>query len=72
VRPSGFSSYRGYTNLLAERIHVRILGLAGRILRSYLYDLYDHDIQAYDRGGHSLRIHFFIESLVWLFHNPKF
>jgi hypothetical protein len=72
VRPPGFSSYRGYGILLAERIHVRILGLAGWIPRSYLHDLYDHDIQAYDRDIRGLRIHFFIESLVWLFHNPKF
>jgi hypothetical protein len=35
--------------LLAERIHVRILGHAGRIMRSYLHNLYDHDIQAFYR-----------------------
>jgi hypothetical protein len=54
VRPPGFSSYHGYGKLLAERIHVRILGHAGRILRSYLHDLCDHDIQAFYRGGRGL------------------
>jgi hypothetical protein len=33
--------------LLAEHIQVLILGYAGWILRSYLHDLYDHDIQAF-------------------------
>jgi hypothetical protein len=56
VHPPGFSSYHGYGNLLAERIHVCILGHAGRILRSYLHDLCDHGIQAFYRGGHGLRI----------------
>jgi hypothetical protein len=56
MRSPGFSSYRGYGSLLAERIHVCILGHAGWILRSYLHDLYDHGIQAYDRGGRGLRI----------------
>jgi hypothetical protein len=46
MRPHGFSSYRAYENLLAERIRVRILGHVGRILRSYLHDLCDHGIQA--------------------------
>jgi hypothetical protein len=44
-----FSSYRGYGNLLAERIHVRILGHAGRILRSYLHNLCNHGIQDFYR-----------------------
>jgi hypothetical protein len=56
VRPPGFSLYRGYINLLAERIHVRILGHAGRIMRSYFHDLYDHGIKTCYHGGRSLRI----------------
>jgi hypothetical protein len=43
VCPVGFSLYRGYGNLLAERIRVQILGHAGWILKSYLHDLCDHD-----------------------------
>jgi hypothetical protein len=58
VRPSGFSSYHGYRNLLAKRIHVWILGHARRIQRSYLHDLCAHDIQACYRGGCGLRIQF--------------
>jgi hypothetical protein len=54
VRPPGFSLYRGYRNLLAERIHVRILGHAGQIPRSYLHDLCDHDIQAFYRDERGL------------------
>jgi hypothetical protein len=42
--------------LLAERIRVRILGHAGRILRSYLHDLCDHDIQTCYRSRQGLRI----------------
>jgi hypothetical protein len=56
VCSSGFSLYLGYGKLPAQRIHVRILGHAGRILRSYLHDLCDHGIQACYRGGHGLRI----------------
>jgi hypothetical protein len=56
VCPPRFFSYRGYINLLVERIHVHILGHAGRILRSYLHDLSDHDIQAFYRDRCSLRI----------------
>jgi hypothetical protein len=61
MRPAGFSSYRGYGNLLAGRIHVCILGHAGQILRSYLYDLCDHSLQACYHGGRGLRIHFYRE-----------
>jgi hypothetical protein len=60
VRSPGFSSYRGYGNLLAERIHVHILGHAGQILRSYLHDLCDYGIQACYHGKHGLRIQFFL------------
>jgi hypothetical protein len=63
VCPPGFSSYRGYGNLLVERIHVRILGHAGRILRSYLHDLCDHGIQACYRGGRGLRIKYLSRAL---------
>jgi hypothetical protein len=35
-----FSSHRRHGKLLAERIQVRILGHTGRILRSYLHDLF--------------------------------
>jgi hypothetical protein len=56
VHPPGFSSYRGSKNLLAESTHVRILGHAGWILRSYLHDLCDHDIQAFYRDDRGLRI----------------
>jgi hypothetical protein len=71
VRPPVFSSYHGYGKLLAERIHVRMLGHAGWILRSYLNDLCDHDIQACYHRGRGLRIKKIIESLVWLFQCPK-
>jgi hypothetical protein len=63
VCPQGFSSYRGYRNLLAERIHVRLLGHPGRIQRSYLYDLCDHDIQAYICDGRGLRIQVLLRAL---------
>jgi hypothetical protein len=56
VHPPGFSLYCGYENLLAERIHVRILGHAGRIMRSYLHDHCEHCIQASYRDGRGLRI----------------
>jgi hypothetical protein len=56
VHPSEFSSDRGHGNLLAEHIHVRILGHVGKILRSYLHDLCDHGIQAFYRDGRGLRI----------------
>jgi hypothetical protein len=45
---------------------VRILGHAGRILRSYLHDFYDHGIQAYIAMT-KLENHTFTLSLVWLF-----
>jgi hypothetical protein len=56
VRPPRFSLYRGYRNLLADCIRVRILGHAGWILRSYLHDICDHGIQACYHGGRGLRI----------------
>jgi hypothetical protein len=65
-----FSSYRGYGNLLAKRIHVRILGHAGWILRSYLHDLCDRDIQAFIAMTR-LEDHNFVVSHVWLFQYPK-
>jgi hypothetical protein len=65
--PPGFSSYRGYDKLLAERIHVHILGHAGRILRYYLHDLCDHDIQSCYYGGHGLRIKFLLRALFGCF-----
>jgi hypothetical protein len=65
-----FSSYRGYRNLLAKRIHVRILGHAGRILRSYLHDLCDRDIQFFITTMR-LEDHNFVMSLVWLFQYPR-
>jgi hypothetical protein len=42
---------------------VRILGHAGRILRSYLHDLCDHGIQAYYRGRCGSRIFFLSRAL---------
>jgi hypothetical protein len=38
------------TKLISRCIHVRIVGHAGWILRSYLHGLCDHDIQACYRG----------------------
>jgi hypothetical protein len=67
VCPSGFSSYRGYGKLLEERSHMRILGHAGRILRSYLHDLCDHNIQACYRSGRILRIQFLLGALFGYF-----
>jgi hypothetical protein len=67
VRPPGVSSYRGYKNLLAEHIRVQILGHAGRILRSYLDDLCDHDIQACYHDGCGLRIQFLTRALFGCF-----
>jgi hypothetical protein len=67
VRPLIFSSYRGYGKLLVECIHVHILGLAGRILRSYLHDLCDHDIQACYHGERGLRIKFLSRALFGYF-----
>jgi hypothetical protein len=61
MRQPEFSLYPGYGSLLAEYIHVRILGHAGQIMRSYLHDLCDHGIQACSRGGRGLRINFFRE-----------
>jgi hypothetical protein len=58
VHPPRFSSYHGYKNLLAEHIRVQILGHVGGILRPYLHDLYDHEIQACYRGGRGLRTDF--------------
>jgi hypothetical protein len=49
---------------------VRILGHAGRILRSYLHDLCDCDIQAFIATTR-LEDHNFVVSLVWLFQYPK-
>jgi hypothetical protein len=40
MRPPGFSSHHRHGKLLAERIQVRILGQTGRILGSYLHDLF--------------------------------
>jgi hypothetical protein len=40
VRPPGFSPRRRHGKLLVERIQVRILGHIGRILGSYLHDLF--------------------------------
>jgi hypothetical protein len=71
VRPPRFSSYRGYGKLLAERIHVHILGHAGQIMRFYLHDLCGHGIQACYRGGRGLRIKFFFESLVFSAQNHR-
>jgi hypothetical protein len=56
--------------VLAERIRVRILGHTGRILRSYLHDLYDHDIQTYYRGGRGLKI-FFLRALFSCFNTKN-
>jgi hypothetical protein len=42
VRPPGFSSRRRHGYILAERIHVRILGHIGRIPGSYLHDKSRH------------------------------
>jgi hypothetical protein len=67
VCPPGFSSYHGYDKLLAERIHVRILGHAGWILRSYLHDLCDHDIQACYHGRRDLIIKFLSRALFGCF-----
>jgi hypothetical protein len=36
MRPPEFSLYRGYENLLAEHIYMRILGHAGRILKGFV------------------------------------
>jgi hypothetical protein len=40
VRPPGFSSRRRHGYIPAERIHVRIPGHTGRILGSYLRDIF--------------------------------
>jgi hypothetical protein len=66
VHPPGFSSYRGYINLLAEHIHVRILDHAGRIMRSYLH-LCDHGIQACYHSRRGLRIKFLSRALFGCF-----
>jgi hypothetical protein len=63
----GISSYCTYGKLLAERIHVRILGHAGRILGSYLYDLCNHDIQECYRDERGLRIKFLSKALFGCF-----
>jgi hypothetical protein len=67
VRLPGFSLYDGYGKLLAERIHVRIIGLAGQILRSYLHNLCDHSIEACYLGGRGLRIKFLSRALFGCF-----
>jgi hypothetical protein len=72
MRPLGFSLYHGYRNLLAERIHVRILGHAGRILRSFLHDICDHGIQACYHGRRGLRIHFLSRALFGYFNAKIF
>jgi hypothetical protein len=66
-----FSSHRGYGNVLAERIHVRILGHAGWILRSYLHDLFMITTSKLFIATTRLENHNFVLSLVWLFEYPK-
>jgi hypothetical protein len=70
VLPPGFFSHHGYGNLLTERIHVRILGHAGWILRSYLHDLCNHGIQAFIAMT-QLENQTFVVSLDWQFQYPK-
>jgi hypothetical protein len=65
-----FSLHRRYKNLLAERIRECILRHAGRILKYYLHDLCDHDIQAFIAMTR-LENQTFVVSLVWLFQYPK-
>jgi hypothetical protein len=62
--------HRGYRNLLAERIHVRILGRAGQILSSYLHVFTTTTFKLFIATTW-LENREFIVSLVWLFQYPK-
>jgi hypothetical protein len=71
VHPPGYSSYHGYGNLLAERIHVCMLGHAGWIQRSYLHDFattaFKHFIAMTRLENQNFTV-----SLVWLFQCLKY